>query len=54
MDLATKNDLLKELESKAVRVFFLERHKEVNNQDYYEFYRYYWVNENNIIRSEAV
>jgi len=54
MDLATKNDLLKELESKAVRVFFLERHNEVNDRDYYQFYRYYWIDENNIIRSEAV
>ena len=49
----SKQELLNELQAKALRVFFLERHHEVNSKDYYEFYRYYWAN-GNIIRSEAV
>ena len=50
----SKQELLDELQAKALRVFFLEKHHEVNNRDYYEFYRYYWADSNNIIRSEAV
>ena len=52
--MVTKDDLLKELESKAVRVFPLEKHTEVNGRDYYQFYRYYWIDGNDVIRSEAV
>ena len=52
--MVTKDELLKELESKAVRVFPLEKHTEVNGRDYYQFYRYYWIDESGVIHSEAV
>lgn len=50
----TKDDLLKQLKAKALRVFFLEKHYEVNKRDYYEFYRYYYTDENGVLRSESV
>ena len=50
----SKEELLKQLESKALRVFFLEKHYEVNKRDYYEFYRYYYTDERGVLRSEAV
>jgi len=51
--MATFNDLLKRLESKAVRVFLLERYNEVNGKDYYQFIRYYWVDRDGVLRSES-
>jgi len=50
----SKEELLNQLKSKALRVFFLEKHYEVNKKDYYEFYRYYYTDENGVLRSEAV
>jgi len=50
----SKEELLNQLKSKALRVFFLEKHYEMNKKDYYEFYRYYYTDENGVLRSEAV
>jgi len=52
--MATKDELLKQLKEKALRVFFLEKHYEVNKKDYYEFYRYYYTDESGVLRSESV
>ncbi|RLB80122.1 MAG: hypothetical protein DRH17_12540 [Deltaproteobacteria bacterium] len=52
--MATFQELLKQLQKKAVRVFLLDKHYEVNKKDYYQAIRYYWVDENGILRSEAV
>ena len=52
--MATFDELLERLKSKAVRVFLLDKHYEVNKRDYYQFIRYYWLDANNVLRSEAV
>ena len=52
--MATFDELLEQLRSKAVRVFLLDKHYEVNKRDYYQFIRYYWLDENNVLKSESV
>lgn len=52
--MATFDELLEQLKSKAVRVFLLDKHYEVNKRDYYQFIRYYWLDENNVLKSESV
>jgi len=52
--MATKDELLKQLNERALRVFFLEKHYEINKKDYYEFYRYYYTDERGVLRSESV
>ncbi len=52
--MATKDELLKQLKERALRVFFLEKHYEINKKDYYEFYRYYYTDERGVLRSESV
>ena len=53
--MATYQELLDQLKNneKVVRVFELEVYKEVNQKDYYRFIRYYWLDQNGILRSES-
>jgi len=50
--MVTRDELLKQLQDKALRVFPLEKYVEVNGKDYYQFFRYYWQ-DGNILRSDV-
>lgn len=53
--MATRDDLLKELENLAERVIVLNRYTEPNSKDYYDVIRYYWYDQSmGVLRSESV